>query len=800
MDLEEGLLQHLVPGALVAERYRIERKLGQGAMGAVFAATAPDGKSVALKMFFRILGGKELAQERARFFREASVSRNLKSDHIVRVHEHGFDPETGMPFLAMDLLDGEDLESAIARVGPLDPALAVAVALQACSALQLAHRAGVIHRDIKPQNIFLHAMSDTVVAKVCDFGIAKVLDQDSLTATGSVLGSPLYMAPEQFANSKDVDERTDLWSLGMTLYHALAGRAAFQDLQSLAKLVVAVTGGDVPPLRSFAPWVPPDLEAAVHGTLISSRSARCASVRELAAVLESAVPRIPPLTKQAFRPMAAEARQPVANERTLPTAWSAVMSQSSVNIEDDPLVGQLLSDRYRLVRVLGRGGMGAVYEATTPNGETFAVKVIRPDLSDRKGKDALRRFVREAKASQGIDSPYVAQIVDAGADEARGVPYLVMELLRGRDLGALIKDLGPLDPESILPAIVQACDGLTAAHARGIVHRDIKPANIFLHETPGGDVVAKVCDFGVAKQIVQVEEGTELTRTGGVLGSPMYMSPEQAQNAKNVDHRSDVWSLGISLYEALTGTKAWEGSTMGELILAICTRELQPLLEVAPWVRPELAAAMHKATQRDPALRFATTAEFRAALAPLCASTVMKVGAIQGVSPERRRTALAARSTSQVSRYLDSNSASTPTASSSATVPRSRTGMVVGGVAATVVATVIVTLLAVRHAPQGTAQAAPVGSPAPVATAMPSLTPMPSGAAATSVATALSTGVSPSSGAQAPAPRLPGAPPIGGGVRKPVAVPTIAATTSDPSRPPVAATSPPTAPSFKTNW
>ncbi|HEY2514754.1 MAG TPA: protein kinase, partial [Polyangiaceae bacterium] len=306
----------------------------------------------------------------------------------------------------------------------------------------------------------------------------------------------------------------------------------------------------------------------------------------------------------------------------------------------DPLVGSTIAGKYTLVRALGRGGMGAVYEARTASGEAFALKLIRPDVHDSRGRDAVRRFLREAKAAQAIVSPYVARVVDAGADEERKMPFLVMELLRGRDLARLLAAQGPLEPGGAVPFFAQVCEGLAAAHAQGVIHRDIKPANLFVQDLPDGEIAAKVCDFGVAKQVVAGEPGTELTQSGGVIGSPMYMSPEQARNAKNVDLRTDVFSVAVSLYEALTGQRPWQGTTMGELILAMGTTPPPRIDVVAPWISRALAEAIHKALARSPENRLASAAEFAAALRAVEPGPLVRA-ALRGISEEKRR-ALAA--------------------------------------------------------------------------------------------------------------------------------------------------------------
>jgi serine/threonine-protein kinase len=310
----------------------------------------------------------------------------------------------------------------------------------------------------------------------------------------------------------------------------------------------------------------------------------------------------------------------------------------------DPLLATTLAEKYRIVRVLGGGETGTVYEARTTDGKGVALKVVRPDLRTSEGREAAKRFARGAKASHGIESPYVAQTVDAGADEARGVSYVAMELLNGRDLGRAIGELGPLNADAVVPIFIQACEGLAAAHGLGIVHRNIKPANLFLHETAKGTLVAKVCDFDVAKQITLVEEGSSLTAKGGTLGSPMYMSPEQTLSSKNVDHRSDLWSLGVSLYEALTGEKAWKAKGMSELAVAICTREVQPIRELAPWIDPGLAEVVKKALARKPDDRIASAQDFVAALRPYATLKRVTPDALKAGVEERRRMAAEARS------------------------------------------------------------------------------------------------------------------------------------------------------------
>src|SRR5271170_6253588 len=262
--------------------------------------------------------------------------------------------------------------------------------------------------------------------------------------------------------------------------------------------------------------------------------------------------------------------------------------------------------------------MGAVYEARhLGTARRVAVKVISSE-SLSKSAEAVSRFQREAMASGAIESQYIATVLDTGVDPATGSPYMVMELLVGEDIEQTLRRIGPFQPELALRVIGQACLGLQKAHEANVVHRDIKPANIFLTRRDGGEVVAKLLDFGIAKMKTESftsSEGKSLTRTGTMLGSPLYMSPEQALGRKNSDHRTDIWSLGVVLYETLTGKAPHtEAETIGELIVNICHKPAPHVQDFAPWVPPEVAAIVHRALALDPASRFQTAADMFAAI------------------------------------------------------------------------------------------------------------------------------------------------------------------------------------------
>jgi eukaryotic-like serine/threonine-protein kinase len=294
------------------------------------------------------------------------------------------------------------------------------------------------------------------------------------------------------------------------------------------------------------------------------------------------------------------------------------------------LIGATLGQRYELVRILGQGGMGCVYEAEHRETRArVAVKVLHRHLLDDPGGDGPHRFRREAEAARSIPGEHVVRVLDAGTDEPTGQLYLVTEYLEGEDLQRLLDRTGPLVPEAALRIGWQALAGLAGAHAARVVHRDVKPANIFLARQPGGDVVVKLLDFGIAKirpDPFSLPHGAALTTTGGILGSPLYMSPEQVQSSRDVDHRADLWSLGGVLYALLTGRAPHQHlASLGQLLVAVCVSPPPPLAEVAPWVSPAIAAVVHRVLQIEPDERYPSASAMLDAIRPLIPSGALTV-------------------------------------------------------------------------------------------------------------------------------------------------------------------------------
>ncbi|WP_437833789.1 serine/threonine-protein kinase [Sorangium sp. So ce1153] len=305
--------------------------------------------------------------------------------------------------------------------------------------------------------------------------------------------------------------------------------------------------------------------------------------------------------------------------------------------------GKTLSGRYTLGRLLGRGGMGAVYEADDrEQGRRVAVKVMNAEIVH--SRSAVGRFEREAKAASAIQTEHIVRVLDSGVDQDTSSPFLVMELLRGEDLAQLLERLGPLPPRLALRIVAQACVGLQKAHEAGVLHRDIKPANLFLAQREdGGGLIVKVLDFGVAKIKPAHEprrDTTGLTRSGSMLGTPRYMSPEQARGIKEIDHRTDVWALGIVLYHALSGrTPTQDVEAFGDLIAALVADLPAPVQEFAPWVAPEVAAIVDGALQYQCVARYPSASVMLEAIRPLLGGDLqLDESMLVPLSPSERQT------------------------------------------------------------------------------------------------------------------------------------------------------------------
>jgi serine/threonine-protein kinase len=280
-----------------------------------------------------------------------------------------------------------------------------------------------------------------------------------------------------------------------------------------------------------------------------------------------------------------------------------------------PKSGVILAGKYRLMSLLGRGGMGSVWRAEHLSLQApVAVKMIDPSIA--QVPEALARFHREAQSAASLRSPNVVQILDHGVDPQTKAPFIVMELMEGESLAERLERVGRLPPKEASRIITQMARALTRAHADGIVHRDLKPDNVFLVKNEDEEV-AKILDFGIAKS--DVHRVGAATATGTVMGTAYYMSPEQISGSKEVDHRTDLWAVGVITHECITGSKPFESETLGGMVLKICTEPIRTP-SIISGVPLGFDQWFQRSVMRDPAQRFQSARELADSLKALCES------------------------------------------------------------------------------------------------------------------------------------------------------------------------------------
>jgi hypothetical protein len=276
--------------------------------------------------------------------------------------------------------------------------------------------------------------------------------------------------------------------------------------------------------------------------------------------------------------------------------------------------GDVIDGKYRIIRLIGEGGMGAVYEGDNMRiHRRVAIKVLHAGIAQTG--EAVARFEREAQAAGRIGSEHIVEVLDLG-NLPSGDRYMVMEFMDGDSLSGRIRAKNRLTPGEIYPIMHQLLEALAAAHGAGIIHRDLKPDNVYLLKSRGGKAdFVKLLDFGISKfNQLSGDSGFSMTRTGAVMGTPYYMAPEQAKGSRDLDHRVDLYAAGVILYEAITGEVPFNADTFNELLFKIVLEAAKPVEQVVPNMDPNFAAIVNKSMGREPATRFQTAREFQQAL------------------------------------------------------------------------------------------------------------------------------------------------------------------------------------------
>ena len=610
--------------------YRIERLLGKGGMSSVYYGQNHE-REVAIKVISHELA--ENSQAVARFFREAQSLRRLDDSRIVRIWDCG--SEENLPYIVMEYLPGKTLETILADSVILTTASALYIGKEVALALLALDQRGLIHRDIKPDNIMVVPPS---TVKLTDFGLAKALAESmAITQPGQILGSVYYMSPEQ-CRGEPLAITSDLYSWGIVLYRMLTGVLPFTG-NSIGDIIAGHLDQELS--WPATPALPYPIKALLEKALAKQSSQRFASPQELITAIDSLgivldgniLDNLKPLTTPEpichfSCPSCAQAidvrhstlranpdivcpscQHCFSGENLLATdAWYAVYcrqdspapinaaeSRAYIAIKKGTIIGN-----YRIEEEIGRGGMGIVFRVFDQDLERdLAMKVLIK--REETSPEEISRFKRGVKAAARLRHPNIVAVHNAGMES--NIYYLTMDYICGITLAEKLKQ-EKFTPKRALTYGRDVARAISHAHEQGILHRDIKPGNVLLdkNDTP------LVMDFGLAKDVTQ---DTRVTQSGALLGTPCYMSPEQAEGQK-IDVRSDVYSIGAMLYELLTGRPPHRGDSLVEVLHSILRNEPIAIKQIVPGVHQDIVTICMQAMHKRPEKRYASARELEA--------------------------------------------------------------------------------------------------------------------------------------------------------------------------------------------
>ncbi|MBI3270192.1 MAG: protein kinase [Planctomycetes bacterium] len=587
-------------GSVLAGEFRLLRALGSGGMGTVYLAEQLSlRRQVAVKLPNSPRPNDE--EKLLRFRREAELSGRLNHPNIVQVFMLG--REGNEHFLAMEYVDGESLRARVQREEKLAPLEALRVGVSLLRALAAAHERKIIHRDVKPENVFLTRKGEL---KLGDFGIARSQGGDEeITGSGYAIGTPAYMAPEQWVGGP-VDERADLYAAGGTIFYALTGRPPYSG--SKEEMMLKCHQAPIPSARGAVPEVPPEAEALLRRLLAKSPAERPSSAEEAATALEAiraallagvdrAAPPWPGVSARAVPPA------PAASPRKPPAAPPPTTSIPELrNLRFDrpvardagtppPLPLRRLGP-CRMLSVLGTAAWGSVFLAHHELlGTQVTLKLLPADIEQDAEK--IARFEAEAQLSLGLRHTHIRRTLEAGW--AEGHCYMVMEYVDGLGLDALVELNGPLSAGVAAAATRRIALGLAYAQGCGVLHRGVSPHNVLVSRQ--GEVL--ITDFGLPRLRLAIADEDSTPDAHGAL----FYNPEQF-NGGPQDRRSDIYSLGCTLFFMVTGRPPFEGRSLPDLLRLHTEAPPPSPLRYRRSLPQAFCSVLSRMLEKDPARRF----------------------------------------------------------------------------------------------------------------------------------------------------------------------------------------------------
>lgn len=575
----ENSQQDPLVGTRIRE-YEILEVIGKGGMGAVYKARHVYlEEERAIKVIQTALAGdKEFID---RFIREAKILTKLRHPNLIQLYEFGTMGDNGF-FMVLELLPGESVSARIDHKEKISVQQALKIVREAALGLHSAHQKGIVHRDISPDNLFLaRDDSGTEITKVIDFGIARPNTGATtrVTMANVFVGKPEFCSPEQcgaLEEGETIDRRSDIYSLGVTLYYLLAGKLPFYSSTPQGYLFkhIAETPKPLSTVVS-SPEFPKDLDRIVSKALAKKREDRYATMEEFAQDLDG-------------------------------VSWADVRTVKSPLDDAGTLSefkrGDVFAQRYLVEKKLGEGGMGVVYKATdTMLNVSVALKVMSAQIAHNH--ETLERLKREVILARRVSHPNACRIYDIG--ESGGVHYVSMEYLEGRTLAELVHEQRRLNPELGVSLIKQVLQALQAAHHAGVIHRDLKPQNIMVDSKNR----ASIMDFGISFS----SEAGRLTKSGMVVGTPHYMAPEQL-GGKEIDGRSDIYSIGIIMFQIFTGRLPFDAKSPIEIITAHLKAHFPRPSQIVTGFPDGLEKIILRALKKEPEARYQSVEELLQAL------------------------------------------------------------------------------------------------------------------------------------------------------------------------------------------